>query len=152
MGVENLRPGDVTHKLIEVAQTDTSPSVISQLACTAQRLSAEHCIPIARAIAGRSEFHDDPYIPLLIWWAVERHAVTDVDRVLRAFASSDAWNMPLIRDVIQGRLMRRFAGDGSKTGFAACAKLLASAPDARLRTSSRQSGNAQTRKNTGSLC
>jgi putative membrane-bound dehydrogenase-like protein len=115
--------------LVEIAKSDASPIVIRQLASTAQRLPANECVPIARAIAGRSEFQSDPYIPLLTWWAIERHAVSGVDDVLQAFANSEAWKTPLARDVILGRLMRRFAGDGSRTGFAACARLLASAPD-----------------------
>lgn len=116
-------------KLVEMAMSDASPIVIRQLASTAQRLPADECIPIVRAIATRSEFQNDPYIPLLTWWAVECHAVSNVEEVLQAFASPKAWQTPLVHDVILGRLMRRFAGDGSKIGFAACAWLLASAPN-----------------------
>jgi len=117
------------HKLVAMAKSDTSPVVIRQLASTAKRLPSHNGIPIARAIAARSNFLDDPYIPLLTWWAVEHHAISGMDEVLAAFSTPEAWQTPLVRDVILGRLMRRFAGDGSKAGYAACARLLASAPD-----------------------
>ena len=120
---------DTLQNLLSMARTDASPVVIRQLASTARRLPADQCIPIARAILARGEFQNDPYIPLLTWWAIEHHAISSVDEVLRAFANSKAWRTPLARDVVLGRLMRRLAGDGSKTRFAACAALLESAPD-----------------------
>lgn len=116
-------------KLFELAKSDLSPIVIRQLASTAKRLPAEACIAVARTIAARTELQNDPYIPLLTWWAVEHHAVSRVERVLKAFTSPAAWRTPMARDVIIGRLMRRYAGDGSQTGYAACARLLASLPD-----------------------
>ncbi len=115
--------------LVELAASDTSPIVIRQLASTAQRLPAKPCIRIARSIAARAEFSDDPYIPLLIWWAVERHAISSADLVLAEFANSEAWKVPLVRDALLGRLMRRLAGDGSPAGYLACARLLTCAPN-----------------------
>jgi len=129
LGDSNKVTPGIFQQLVEMAKTDTQPAVISQLACTAIRLPAAHCIPIAHAIADRNEFLADPYIPLLVWWAVERYAISDVLTVLQVFTNPTAWKSRLIKDVILGRLMRRFAGDGSKTGFTACAKLLATAPN-----------------------
>lgn len=116
-------------QLIEIAKSDTSPVVVRQLASTAQRLPARESVPIARAIAARDEFMSDPYIPLLTWWAIERHAISASENVLTAFLNQSAWEAPIARDVIIGRLMRRFAGDGTQAGFAACARMLASAPN-----------------------
>jgi len=117
------------NRLAEIAGSDTSPVVIRQLASAARRMPAAECILLARQIAGRSEFLDDPCIPLLTWWAIEYHAISSVEEVLAAFTDSEAWRLPLIRDFILGRLMRRFAGGGSSAGFAACARLLDAAPD-----------------------
>ncbi|MFP6765914.1 MAG: PVC-type heme-binding CxxCH protein, partial [Planctomycetaceae bacterium] len=117
------------HRLVEIAASDNSPVVIRHLAATVRRMPAAVCLPVVRAIAARSEFQSDPCIPLLTWWAVEHHAMSGVENVLSEFTGPQAWRMPLVRDVILGRLMRRFAGDGSRPGFAACARLLASAPD-----------------------
>ena len=71
----------------------------------------------------------DPYIPLLCWWAVEQHAVAATQAVLDQFATADAWDRPIIRDVLLGRLIRRFVAEGSGAGFAASLTLLESAPD-----------------------
>ncbi|MGD9855638.1 MAG: PVC-type heme-binding CxxCH protein [Planctomycetaceae bacterium] len=115
-------------RLVEIAASDESPVVISQLASTAQRLPAELCLPIARTIAGRAEFVDDPHVPLLVWWAVEKYALSDVDQVLATFNTPAAWKTPFMREVLLGRLMRRYAGAGGRRGLLACAELLTTAP------------------------
>ncbi len=71
---------------------------------------------------------DDPYIPLRLWWAVEHHATTNAEAVAARFARPDAWRSGMTRDVIQPRLIRRLAAEGTSQGDAACARLLASAP------------------------
>src|SRR5262249_51314197 len=83
---------------------------------------------IVRRILLRNLDGHDPHLPLSSWWAVERHAVAATDRVLEAFASPAAWEAPLIREVILGRLMRRYAAEGTEPAYTACARLLASAP------------------------
>src|SRR5262249_20141222 len=61
-------------RLIELAKSDPSPVVRSQLASTAQRLvSGTDALLILHALLGRSEDVSDPHIPLQLWWAVERH-------------------------------------------------------------------------------
>ncbi len=129
LGDRKKMSADVSRSLVRIAASDDSPIVISQLASTAKRLPAHACLPIVRAIAERNEFTGDTHIPLLIWWAVERHAVSAVDDVLRTFANRESWETPIVNDVILGRLMRRYAADASQTGFAACARLLVAAPD-----------------------
>ncbi|WP_417381972.1 PVC-type heme-binding CxxCH protein [Gimesia sp.] len=116
-------------KLLSIAQTDTSPTVISQLASTAKRLPAEQCITLVRTLLDRSEFSNDPHIPLLLWWALERYSVSSLEVVLQTFSRPEDWQNPFLRDVILGRLMRRCAGEGSNASLVACARLLAVAPD-----------------------
>ncbi len=48
--------------------------------------------------------------------------------VLQRFTAAKAWKTPLVRDVILGRLMRRYAAVGSEESLAACSRLLAAAP------------------------
>ena len=120
---------DVADQFVELAEADRSPFVVSQLAGTAGRLPAEQAIPLAQALAGRSEFAEDPHIPLQIWWAVERHAISATDQLLEAFVSPEGWEMPLVRDTLVGRLMRRLAAAGSPSSLSACAGVLASVPD-----------------------
>ena len=113
----------------KLAATDSDASVRSQLASTAKRLPAADALPIVSNILSRSLDEQDPFIPLLLWWAVEQHSVTSMDRVLKAFATREAWSQPMIRHVIMKNLMRRYAAEGTVPAYAACAQLLATAPD-----------------------
>lgn len=114
-------------RLLAMARDDTSPLVVSQLAATAQRVPATLALGIVRAISNRDEWLADRYIPLLVWWALERHAMSARVAVLDVFASDDAWQSRFVREVLLGRLMRRYAGDGSDDALAACARLMHSA-------------------------
>ncbi len=115
-------------RLIKLAATETNVHVRNQLAATAKRLPAKVALPLVHQLAVRNLDSQDAYIPLLLWWAVERHAIAATDEVLRLFATPSAWATPIIRDVIMPRLMRRYAAEGSEAGFAACARILSSAP------------------------
>ena len=125
-----------TAELLEqLAETDPSAVVRGQLASTAARLPAQQGLPVAHAILLRNEDGNDPHIPLLLWWAVERHAVSAIDEVERRFMSTKAWQQPMIREVILARLMQRYAAEASGRSLAACARLFetASMPDDRSR-------------------
>jgi putative membrane-bound dehydrogenase-like protein len=115
-------------RLATLAATEPHAVVRSQLLSTAKRLPARDGLPIVAAILQRNLDRDDPHIPLLAWWAIEVHAVAARDMVLRTFATREAWASPLVRDVILGRLMRRYAAEGCDVGLAACSRLLAAAP------------------------
>ena len=111
-----------------LAENEPSAGVRSQLAATARRLPAEQALPIVNSILLRDLDLDDPYIPLLLWWAIERHAVAAPGEVLRRFAAPAAWQSGLTREAILPRLMRRYAAEGAAASLAACARLLAAAP------------------------
>ncbi len=114
--------------LLKLAQIESAVRVRSQLASTAKRLPAQVGLPIARASLLRNLDEHDTHLPLLLWWAVEHHAVTAVDQCVKMFASPAGWQAPMIRDVILERLMRRYAAEGTDAALTACARFLASAP------------------------
>jgi putative membrane-bound dehydrogenase-like protein len=118
----------LARQLVELAAHDPEVTVRSQLASIARRLPAADGLPLVERILLRNEDGQDAHIPLLAWWAVERHAVPARDAVLECFTRATAWRTPLIRDAILGRLMQRYAAEGTRAGDAACARLLASAP------------------------
>ena len=70
-----------------------------------------------------SALRADRYLPLLVWWAVEKHATVDRSFTVDTFASRSAWQTPLVREVILGRLIKRFAAEGSSAGYAAAARI-----------------------------
>ncbi len=117
-------------RLRELAAHEPDVRVRCQLACSAKRLPAADALPLIERLALRTEDAKDPYIPLLLWWALERYAVPARERVVDFFSSRAAWDAPLIRETIQERLLRRYAAERTPDGFRACARLLTSAPTA----------------------
>ncbi|MBT4868226.1 MAG: c-type cytochrome, partial [Planctomycetaceae bacterium] len=115
-------------QLTRLAGEESSLIVRSQLACTAKRLPADAGIPIVRELLRHDEDAEDIHVPLLLWWAIEDKAISDTNAVLRLVESSDAWQLPLVRQFIIERLARRLTAEGTEEGFAACARLLAMAP------------------------
>jgi putative membrane-bound dehydrogenase-like protein len=117
-------------RLIQVARSDASPTVRSQLACSCKRLPGPDCLPIVRELLRRDEDVNDPHIPLLLWWAIEDKAISDRSLVLNLLDSPEAWRVPLIRQTIVERLARRYMAPGGDENLATCAELLTRAPGA----------------------
>jgi putative membrane-bound dehydrogenase-like protein len=109
----------------DLAQTEPSPVVRNQLACTAKRLPHSLGLPIVRALLKRSEDLDDPQIPMLLWWAIEDKAIKERERVLALFDKADDWKAPITEKFILERIGRRYMVEGDD---AACARLLNNAP------------------------
>ena len=78
-------------RLAEMAAADPSVTVRCQLAASARRLPGADGLPIVERLLRRGLDRDDPYMPLMLWWAVEARALTDTDRLLRFFGSREAW-------------------------------------------------------------
>lgn len=115
---------DVARKLAELALHEENVEVRSQLASSARRLPAEQCLAIVRNLVKHDEDVTDPRIPLLIWWAIESKCGTDRDHVLDLFSSSEIWDLPVVREHLLERVMRRFAAAGTRQDLLTCAKLL----------------------------
>jgi putative membrane-bound dehydrogenase-like protein len=115
-------------QLVHVARNDTSPTVRSQLACTCKRLPAQDGLPVVRELLQRKEDVDDPFIPLLLWWAIEDKAISSKDQVLRLLGQPEVWRWPLVQKYILERLARRYLAEGGEANLAACRRLLDRAP------------------------
>jgi putative membrane-bound dehydrogenase-like protein len=116
--------------LVRMAAEDSSPTVRSQLACTAKRLPAADALAIVAQLVRHSEHVAYTHRPLFIWWAVENKATAHADEVLSLLKEKDAWQLPLVRDTLIERLTRRYAAEKNDAGYAACARLLTLAPTA----------------------
>ena len=66
-------------------------TVRAQLACTARRLDPGPGLDVAHRLLARDLDGDDPHIPLLLWWAVEQHAIAGREHALALFTSPAAW-------------------------------------------------------------
>lgn len=127
LGDDNHVSRKISSLLAQMAGTDPDADVRSQLASTAKRLPATDGLPVVKNILARNLDEQDPFIPLLLWWAVEAHSVSAMDQTLDVFAAKEAWDMPMARHVIMEKLMRRYASEGGVSAYGACARLLASA-------------------------
>jgi putative membrane-bound dehydrogenase-like protein len=119
---DRKRVGPATaSQLARLATNDPSVVVRAQLAASARRLPAGDALPIIEGLWRQDRDLPDPHLPLLIWWAVETHAVASRDAVLTAFAK------PLgskLRDHTLAFLVRRYAAEGTPAGYSAAARLL----------------------------
>jgi putative membrane-bound dehydrogenase-like protein len=129
-GDEELATPAIAARLADMAAADPSVAVRSQLACSAKRLPAPQALAIIEQLVTHDEDRDDPFLPLLAWWAVERHAVAARSDVVSLFTRPTIWKQPLVHDTILERLMRRYASEATEAGYRACAELLAAAPEA----------------------
>ena len=120
----------IAHRLDVLAETEPDVGVRRQLASTAARLPARHALPVINAAINRDADGDDPRIPLLLWWAVERHAITGRDEVLRRFVRPSLWRSALGREHLLPRLVRRYAAEPDPAALDALVDLLRAAGDA----------------------
>lgn len=119
---------EISVQLAELAQSEPSPVVRSQLASTCRRLPVKKALPILRQLLLREEDLDDPHIPLLLWWALESKSLSAQSQLVDSLTTPQAWQAPLIRQVILGRLMRRYASEATEQTLQACAQLMVAAP------------------------
>lgn len=105
--------------LMSVATNEKSPTVRSQLACTARRLGKHEAIPIAYAMAERMDDLTDPHIPHLIWWAIEEymtHPRTIIDTASHQSAVDVPWEAVMFKKFLAERFARRTVAADLKRG------------------------------------
>lgn len=119
----------IAHALADRAGDESNVEVRAQLACTARRLSAESAIPILKPLLAYDEDADDPFIPLLLWWALETQTSSDLDTVIALFDEPNFWQSRLVAAGITQKMSRRLATSGTRGDLLACAGLFAAAPD-----------------------
>jgi len=107
--------------LHQLARKSRDPEVVSQLASSAQRLGDRHLI---EGLASRSEFSEDPFIPLQLWWAMEALITRHPDRARELLSYAGFWDMPLFKKVLRERIGRRYMAERSPESLRMCAWLL----------------------------
>ena len=109
--------------LLQLANDEPDVDVRSQLASSAARLPSKSALAIVRAICVQDRDADDTHIPLLLWWALERHTVTAIDDVSGLFADPSVSRTRMAREQLVGRLMRYWVAENSVACFTAAARL-----------------------------
>lgn len=120
---------EMAHRLDKFAEREPTLPVRRQLASTAARLPANQALPMINANINRDIDADDPYIPLLWWWAVEKHSVTGRDEVMKRFIRPSLWKSRLGREILLTRLIRRYTAERTAAGLDCIIQLLKAAPE-----------------------
>jgi putative membrane-bound dehydrogenase-like protein len=115
-------------RLLDLARYESDAHVRSQLASSARRWPGQFSLPLVNELAQRKEDLKDPHIPLLLWWAVEKHAIQHQNQVDKLFITREAWKHPIIAKEILPRLARRYAAEARSSDFALLTHLLRAAP------------------------
>ena len=89
-----------------------------QWASVIQRLGAEQARPlVATMLRAESSYMDDPHVPHMLWWAIEKHVAADPEAMVDAVLSGSA--PPQILE----KLARRLIADGQLREAEACVRL-----------------------------
>jgi putative membrane-bound dehydrogenase-like protein len=118
----------IAKQLAALAKSESYIEVRSQLACSAKRLPAKDGLPIVRSLLSHSADASDPHLPLLLWWAIESKAKGEPHAVVDLFKNAKLWSLPIMKQMILERVMRRFAQSGTRNDLLICAKLFALSP------------------------
>jgi putative membrane-bound dehydrogenase-like protein len=97
---EQPAPG-VLPRLVEMARHDESPAVRLALASALQRLPNEDRWDIAESLLAHAEDAGDPYLPLMLWYAVEPLAAASPDRAAGLIGKC---GIPLVRQNLARRI------------------------------------------------
>ncbi len=111
----------IARKLALMSRTEPSVVVRAQLAASVKRLPAADALPVLSSIWEQNKDAADPFVPWLVWWALESKAISDIDLVAREMARPEA---VASRTEDARRLIRRWAAEGTPRTYEACARLL----------------------------
>lgn len=131
LGDEDRIDSATAATLVELAARESDIAVRCQLAATAKRLSTNAAMAIVRGLLASDGSANDAHLPLMIWWAVERHCMADPQLAIRSVLGGigNPRASPL-RDFVTERLVRRFAVAQQPQASAALATILKQAmPD-----------------------
>lgn len=120
---------DVAQRLASMAATEPHVESRCQLACSARRLPVGQSLEIVRGLLTHDEDSEDPFIPLLLWWTIEKQTGQDSQAVVDFFGERAIWKLPLTREHLLTRLARRLAATSQRQDLIACAAILETAPD-----------------------
>ena len=128
LGDDRRMNASLRASLVELARSDPDPLVRSQLAASCQRWDANDALAILDPLMRRTEDRADAHIPLMIWWALEKHLRTDRAEVVALLANPEAERVPIVREVLLERVARVLSAQATPESFAACGRLLEAAP------------------------
>lgn len=127
LGLLQSDPG-IPKKMHQLAVRETDPNARCQFAATARRLPVSVCRRVLSGLLKHEEDADDPFIPLMIWWAFEAKINEDRLNAIGIFSDTGIWNNRIVREHLIERVARRFAAAGTADDWQSCAAFLLLAP------------------------
>jgi putative membrane-bound dehydrogenase-like protein len=115
-------------RLVRLAAEDPDATVRAQLAAGAGRWEARPALAVVDRLLDRDADATDPHVPLLLWWAIERHLDGDRDAALALVRGSGAQSRRLLKEHVLERLARALAQGGAPADLAGIAALLGPDP------------------------
>lgn len=111
--------------LAALAARETDVRVQAQLAATAQRIAPDYALAVVAGLLKNSQDTQDLFLPLLTWWAIERHAGETGNHLESLLLTRGA----LTDEFILPRLIRRYIADGTEMRDIDCAAALQAIQD-----------------------
>ena len=108
-------------RLIKLAAQEDDITVRCQLAATARRLP-ELSLPILKNLIQKTPEQVDPYLSMMVWWGLESQALPQMPEMVSEFVRPDHDAQPAWQFQLE-KLMRRYAAEGTRAGYDACARL-----------------------------
>jgi len=107
LGDEPVLSGDAATRFALLASAESHLPVICQLASTARRLHPTGAMPIVYSMMKRKGIERDPYVSLLLWWAIESHLPHDPNQWLPLFSEIRPWDAAPVISELAPRAIRR---------------------------------------------
>lgn len=109
-------------RLVKLAEQEDDITVRCQLAATAKR-QPKLSLPILWGLLDKTPQQVDPYLSLMIWWGLESQAIDQHEVIVRRLGQKDKYTQAAYQFQIE-KLVRRYAAEGRRAGYDACAALL----------------------------
>jgi putative membrane-bound dehydrogenase-like protein len=124
VGDDGALSPNLRDRLARLARDETSVVVRAQMASSCQRFATRDALAILAGLFKHDEDVADRQVPLLLWWAVERHLRDDPSAVVAPLVSGETAQRPLVRTFLMERLARALVSSSSPTEFALTRALL----------------------------
>jgi putative membrane-bound dehydrogenase-like protein len=120
---------DFFQRLLAQARVEPYAETRSQMAASARRLPADQALSLTQVLLTHDEDMDDPFLPLMLWWALDAQADHAREELLTLFEDASFMKLPMVERHVLPRILRRFALQGRRQDLLACARLLRLATD-----------------------
>jgi putative heme-binding domain-containing protein len=100
--------------MIQLAERESNPEVLCQLACSAKRLAPAQGIRLIEILVNKTSMSADPNYGLLLWWGIEPHLMTARGALMTWLSKPNRWQGTWLVDTVSERIVRKLLGTQSR--------------------------------------